>query len=163
MATAKNQALEATQPQVPLTTHQQDKEAAWPDAAKRNQREYHEWNRRCASELKKHDGLSTGARFFGAAFSLLFAGKERADLDRVIDGTIDAETSEETLNSFLHDRIRACGHRGDARAKQYVADYFAGKETRNREKRFHDAVVFLLEEGFTREELHKLAAQAEEA
>jgi hypothetical protein len=129
---------------------------------KRNQREYHQWNRRCALELKKHDGLSTGARFFGAAFSLLFAGKDRADLDRAIDGTIDAETSEETLSFSLDHGLRTCERGGEARTKDYVADYFAGKEKRNREKRFHDAVLFLLEEGFTREELHRLAAQAEE-
>ncbi len=134
----------------------------WVAAAKGNQQKYHEWNKRCALELKRHDGLSTGARFFSAAFSLLFAGKERADLDRVIDATIDTETSAETLSFFLHHRLPV-GRGGEARTRKYVADYFEAKEKRNREKRFHDAVLFLFEEGFTRDELHKLAAQAEEA
>jgi len=163
MARGNNQTPEATQPQVPLTTRQQEKETAWMAAAKKEQREYHEWNRRCALELKKLDGLSTGARFFGAAFSLLFDGKGRADLDRVIDSTIDAELSEEPLSFFLNHKPKTCGRRGEAWTRQYVADYFEAKEKRDREKRFHDVVLFLLEEGFTREELHRLAAQAEEA
>jgi hypothetical protein len=162
MARAMSQTLQATQPQIPLTIVQQEKEPASTAEANRNQREYHEWNRRCALELKKHDGLSTGARFFGAAFSLLCDGKKRADLDRVIDGTIDAEKSEENLIFFLQHNLRTCGRRGEARTRAYVANYFEGKEKRNREKRFHDAVLFLLEEGFTREELHKLVMQAEE-
>jgi hypothetical protein len=161
MARTKNRTLEATKSQVPLTTSRQAKEIVWMAAATRNQREYHEWTKRCALELKKHDGLSTGARFFGAAFALLSAGKKRADLDRVIDSAIDAGTSVEMLSFFLHHRLpRGCGAEG--RTEKYVAEYFAAKEKRNREKRFHDAVVFLFEEGFTREELHKLAAQAEE-
>jgi hypothetical protein len=165
MARAKNRPLEATKSPVPLTTRQPGKEVAWMAAATRNLQEYHECTKRCALELKKHDGLSTGARFFGAAFSLLSAGKKRADLDRVIDGTIDAGTSVEMLSFFLHHRLprgRGTKARTEKYVAQYVAEYFEVKEKRNMEKRFHDAVVFLFEEGFTREELHKLAAQAEE-
>jgi hypothetical protein len=130
--------------------------------AEKNQREYREWIRRCAIELKKTDGLSSAERFFCAAFSLIFAGKERADLDRAIDSTIDAETSEETLRFVLEHRLGTCGGGGKVRTRKYVADYFTAKEKRNKEKRFHDAVLFLFDEGFTREELHKFAAQAEE-
>lgn len=161
MARAKIRTLEGTKSQVRLTTSQQAKEIAWMAAATRNQREYHDWTKRCALELKKHDGLSPGARFFGAAFSLLSAGKKRADLDRVIDGTIDAGTSAEMLSFFLHHGLPR-GRGAEARTEKYVAQYFEAKEKRDREQRFHDAVVFLFEEGFTREELHKLAAQAEE-
>ncbi len=184
MARIRSRTLEATQPQVPLTamearspknridrrveksepemeTYCRSQTAAGT-AAKRNQQEYREWIRRCAVELKKTDGLSSAERFFCAAFSLLFAGKERADLDREIDRTIDAETSEENLSFSLQHRLRTGGGAGRVRTKKYVADYFAAKEKRNREKRFHDAVLFLFHEGFTREELHKFAAQAEE-
>jgi hypothetical protein len=158
MARASNRTSDAAKPQMHLPARQQTQ---WAPRAEWNQREYHEWNKRCARELRKHDGLSTGARFFGAAFSLLLAGKQPADLDRVIDGTIDAETSTEKTSFFLHHNP-ACGPGGAAGTRKYVADYFEAKEKRNREKRFHDAVLFLFEEGFTREELHKLAAQAQE-
>jgi hypothetical protein len=192
MVRASNRSLEAAKPQISIPArqqekpHQDEKKAPSPERridrrpkksdaetkadhwsntvsvvpAERNQLEYHSWNKRCALELKKHDGLSSGARFFSAAFSLLFAGKAREDLDRVIDATIDAETSAERL-SFLLNR-EPLGRRGAVRTRKYVVDYFAAGEKRNREKRFHDAVLFLFEEGFTREELHNLAAQAEE-
>jgi hypothetical protein len=112
--------------------------------------------------LKKADGLSPADRFFCAAFSLLFAGKERADLDREIDGTIDAETNEDNLRFSLQHRLRVRGS-SQVRTRKYVAGYFAAKERRNKEKRFHDAVLFLFHEGFTREDLHRFAAQAEES
>jgi hypothetical protein len=137
-------------------------EIAEEEAPQRNQREYQEWIRSCVAELKKADGLSPADRFFCAAFSLLFAGKERADLDREIDGTIDAETSDENLSFALQHRLRTRGS-GKVRTKNYVAGYFAAKERRNKEKRFHDAVLFLFHEGHTREELHRFAAQAEES
>ena len=92
---------------------------------------------------------------------MLFRSKERADLDREIDGTIDAETSEEMSFSPQH-RLRTRGS-GKVRTNKYVADYFAANERRNKEKRFHDAVLFLFHEGYTREELHRFAAQAEES
>jgi hypothetical protein len=153
MANATSRALEATEPR--------RVEIAEETAAPKNQREYQEWIRSCVAELKKADGLSTADRFFCAAFSLLFAGKGRADLDREIDGTVDAETSEENFRFSLH-RLRARGS-GKVRTRKYVANYFAATERRNKEKRFHDAVLFLFHEGFTREELHRFAAQAEES
>jgi hypothetical protein len=188
MARTRSGNLEATKPQVPLTARREEmgvrsletqidrqleqsepemgthhpSEIAWVGEAKGKQREYHAWIRRCAVELKKIDGLTSAERFFCAAFSLLFAGKERADLDREIDGTIDAETSEENLRFSLQHRLGTCGDGGKVRTKKYVSGYFAATERRNREKRFHDAVLFLFHEGFTREELHRLAAQAEE-
>jgi hypothetical protein len=136
-------------------------EIAEEGAAPKNQLEYQEWVRSCVAELKKADGLSPADRFFCAAFSLLFAGKERADLDREIDGTLDAEIRDENLRFSLH-KLRTRGS-GKVRTRKYVADYFAAKERRNKEKRFHDAVLFLFHEGFTREELHRFAAQAEES
>jgi hypothetical protein len=180
MARAKNRTLDATKSQVPLTARQQEREprsldtwtdgqlgksdaetetdyrskAAWVVAAKG----YQEWIGRCIVEPRKNDGLSPAESFFCAAFSLLLAGKERADLDREIDGTVDAETSEETF----HRRLRTCGRGGSVRTRNYAAGYFEAKEKRNKEKRFHDAVLSLFDEGFTREELHQLAAQAEE-
>jgi hypothetical protein len=185
MAKTRSGSLEATKPRVPLIARREEMGArsletqidrqleqsepemgthhrskiGWGAGVKRKQREYQEWIRRCAVELKKTDGFSSSERFFCAAFSLLFAGKQRADLDREIDGTIDAETSEEVS---LQHRLRTCGGGGRVRTKKYVADYFAANERRNREKRFHDAVLFLFHEGFTREELHRYAAQAEE-
>ena len=154
MANATSRTRQATEPR--------QEEIAEEAAAQRNQREYQEWIRSCVVELKKADGLSPADRFFCAAFSLLFAGKERADLDREIDGTIDAETSEENLRFSPQHRLRTRGS-GKVRTKKYVADYFAAKEKRNREKRFHDAVLFLFHQGFTREQLHRFAAQAEES
>ena len=135
MARTRSETLEATKPEVPLTARREEMGArsletqidrqleqgepemgkhhrsktAWAAGAKRKQREYQKWIRRCAVELKKTDGLSSAERFFCAAFSLLFAGKERAYLDREIDGTIDAETSEENLRFSLQDRLRTCG------------------------------------------------------
>jgi hypothetical protein len=179
MARAKNRTLETTKSQVPVTALQQEREprsletwtagqlgksdaetetysrskAPWMAAAKG----YPEWVGRLV-EPRKNDGLSPAERFFCAAFSLLLAGKERADLDREIDGTVDAETSEETS----HRRLRTCGRGGSVRTRKYAAGYFEAKEKRNKEKRFHDAVLSLFDEGFTREELHQLAAQAEE-
>ena len=153
MANATSRILEAPEPRrVELAE----------DAAPNNQREYQQWIRSCVAELKKTDVLSPADRFFCAAFSLLFAGKERADLDREIDGTIDAETSEENLPFSPQHRLRTRGS-SKVRTNKYVADYFAANERRNKEKRFHDAVLFLFHEGFTREQLHRFAAQAEES
>jgi hypothetical protein len=147
MAMATSRALEANKPPIPLATQVE------PANGKR---EYQEWVRCCALELKKADGLSSGQRFFCAAFSLLFAGKQRADLDREIDGTLDAEISQKTPPLSLQPNGSI------VKAKKYVAGYFAADERRNPEKRFHDAVLFLFYEGFTREQLHRFAAQAEE-
>jgi hypothetical protein len=152
MARTRSGTLVATKPQVPLTAHREEMEAG----AKKKQREYQDWIRRCAMELKTTDGFSSTERFFCAAFSLLFAGKERAFLDREIDDTIDAETGEGSL------RLSLFGEGGKAGTQKYVAGYFAADEKRNREKRFHDAVLFLFHAGFTREQLHRFAAQAEE-
>jgi hypothetical protein len=152
MANATSRILEAPEP----------RRVEIADAAPNNQREYQQWIRSCVAELKKTDGLSPADRFFCAAFSLLFAGKERADLDREIDGTIDAETSQENLPFSPQHRLRTRGS-GKVRTKKYVADYFAANERRNKEKRFHDAVLFLFHEGFTREQLHRFAEQAEES
>jgi hypothetical protein len=152
MANATSRTLEASEP----------RRVEIGEGAPQNQREYQEWIRSCVAELKKADGLSPADRFFCAAFSLLFAGKERADLDREIDGTIDAETNQQNLCSSPQHRLRTRGS-GKVRTRKYVADYFAANERRNKEKRFHDAVLFLFHEGFTREELHKFAAQAEES
>jgi hypothetical protein len=175
MTRAKNRTLEAMKSQVPVTARQQERvarsletwtdgrleeskteaetyyrsEATWTPAAKRDQ----EWTGRFVVEPRKNDGLSPAERFFCAAFSLLLAGKERADLDREI------ETSEET---FLR-RLRTCGRGGRVRTKKHATDYFQAEEKRNKEKRFHDVVLYLFDEGFTGEELHRLAAQAEEA
>jgi hypothetical protein len=153
MANATSRILEAAEPR---------RVEIAQDAAPNSQREYQEWIRSCVAELKKTDGLSPADRFFCAAFSLLFAGKERADLDREIDGTIDAETSEENPCFSPQHRLRTRGS-GKVRTNKYVADYFAANERRNKEKRFHDAVLFLFHEGFTREQLHRFAAQAEES
>jgi hypothetical protein len=153
MANAASRTLVATEPR--------RKDIAQDAAAPENQREYQEWIRSCVAELTKADGLLPADRFFCAAFSLLFAGKERADLDREIDGTIDAEIRDENLRFSLH-KLRTRGS-GKVRTRKYVADYFAAKERRNKEKRFHDAVLFLFHEGYTREELHRFAAQAEES
>jgi len=174
MTRAKNRTLEPIKSQVPVPARQQERgarsletwtdgrleeseaeaetyyrsKAPWMAEAKRDQ----EWIGRCVVEPRKNDGLSPAERFFCAAFSLLLAGKERADLDREI------ETSEET---FLR-RLRTCGRGGRVRTKKYAADYLQAKEKRNKEKRFHDVVLHLFDEGFTGEELHRLAAQAEE-
>jgi hypothetical protein len=154
---------EATKPQVPLTAHREQIGArSLESGAKGKQREYQDWIRRCAMELKTTDGFSSTERFFCAAFSLLFAGKERAYLDREIDDTIDAETGEGSPRLSLQDRLGTFGGGGKAGTEKYVADYFAADEKRNREKRFHDAVLFLFHAGFTREQLHRFAAQAEE-
>lgn len=153
MANATTRTLVATEPR--------REEIAPEAAAPKNQQEYQEWIRSCVAELKQADGLSPADRFFYAAFSLLFAGKERADLDREIDGTIDAEIRDEHLRFSLH-KLRTRGS-GKVRTRKYVADYFADRERRNKEKRFHDAVLFLFHEGHTREELHRFAAQAEES
>jgi hypothetical protein len=147
---------------IPESTEPRREEIELEAAAPKNQQEYQEWIRSCVAELKKADGLSPADRFFCAAFSLLFAGKERADLDRQIDGTIDAETSEDNLRFSLQHRLRIRGS-SQVRTRKYVAGYFAAKERRNKEKRFHDAVLFLFHEGFTREDLHRFAAQAEES
>jgi hypothetical protein len=147
MAMTRSRALEATKLPIPLTVQ---------SIPANGKREYQAWVRCCALELKKADGLSSVQRFFCAAFSLLFAGKQRADLDREIDGTIDAEISQKTPPLSL----QFSGSK--VRAKKYVTGYFAADEKRNREKRFHDAVLFLFYEGFTREQLHRFAAQAEE-
>jgi hypothetical protein len=147
MATASNQALGAAKPPVPLTAQAEHANG---------KREYQAWVRCCALELKKADGLSSVQRFFCAAFSLLFAGKQRTDLDREIDVTIDTEISQKTPPLSLQFSA------GKMKAKKYVTGYFAADEKRNREKRFHDAVLFLFYEGFTREQLHRFAAQAEE-
>ncbi len=175
MTRAKNRTLEAMKSQVPVTARQQERGVrsleTWTDgrleksgseaetyyrskapsmaAAKRDQ----EWIGYSVVAPRKSDGLSPAERFFCAAFSLLLAGKERADLDREI------ETSEET---FLR-RLRTCGRGGRVRTKKYAADYVQAKENSNQEKRFHDVVLYLFDEGFTGEELHRLAAQAEEA
>jgi hypothetical protein len=180
MTRAKNRTLDSTKSQVPVTVLPQEREprsletwtdgqltksdaetetyyrskAAWMATAKG----YQEWMGRCLVEPRKNDGLSPAERFFCAAFSLLLAGKERADLDREIDGTVDAETSEETLRR----NIRTCGRGGSVRTRKYAAGYFEAREKRNKQKRFHDAVLRLFDEGFTREELHRLAAQAVE-
>jgi hypothetical protein len=157
MTRARSGTPEATKPQVPLTAHREQIGArSLESGAKGKQREYQDWIRRCAMELKTTDGFSSTERFFCAAFSLLFAGKERAYLDREIDDTIDAETGEGSL------RLSLFGEGGKAGTEKYVADYFAADEKRNREKRFHDAVLFLFHAGFTREQLHRFAAQAEE-
>jgi len=147
-----------TKPQIPLTAHREEMGAE----PKRKQREYQDWIRRCAMELKTADGLSSAERFFCAAFSLLFAGKERAYLDREIDDTIDAETSNASLRFSLQDKLGTFTGGGKVGIEQYVAGYFAANEKRNQEKRFHDAVLFLFHAGFTREQLHRFAAQAEE-
>jgi hypothetical protein len=154
MANAMSRTLVATEPR--------REQIAGEATTLKNQREYQDWIRSCVAELKKADGLSPADRFFCAAFSLLFAGKERADLDREIDGTIDAETSEDNLRFSLQHRLRVRGS-GQVRTRKYVAGYFAANERRNKEKRFHDAVLFLFHEGFTREQLHRFAAQAEES
>ena len=180
MAMAKNRTLEAAKSLVPVTAFQQEIEprsletrtdeqlrksdaeaetyyrpkGAWMTAAKG----YQEWIGRCIVEPRKNDGLSPAERFFCAAFSLLLAGKERADLDREIDGTVDAETSEEAF----HRRLSTCGRGGSIRTRKYAAGYFESREKRNKENRFHDVVLSLFDEGFKREELHRLAAQAEE-
>src|ERR1700722_11782504 len=177
MARAKNRTLEPTQSQVPVTARQREREprsleigtdlgksdvetetnyrskAAWMVATKGQQ----EWPGRSIVEPKK-DGLSAAERFFCAAFSLLLAGKECADLDREIDGTVDAETNEDAS----YRRLGTCGRGGGLRTRQYAAGYFEPRENRNKEKRFHDAVLYLFDEGFTREQLHRLAAQAVE-
>ena len=158
MTRTRSGTLVATKPQVPLTAHREQMGAG----AKKKQREYQDWIRRCAMELKTTDGFSSTERFFCAAFSLLFAGKERAYLDREIDDTIDAETGEGSPRLSLQDRLGTFGGGGKAGTEKYVADYFAADEKRNREKRFHDAVLFLFHAGFTREQLHRFAAQAEE-
>ena len=180
MASSRSGALEATKPQIPLTAHREEMgarsleahidrqleqgelENAWGAEAKRKQRGYQDWIKRCAMELKTTDGFSSTERFFCAAFSLLFAGKERAYLDREIDATIDAETSEGSQRFSLQDRLGTFGGAGKVGTEKYVAGYFAADEKRNREKRFHDAVLFLFHAGFTREQLHRFAAQAEE-
>lgn len=180
MTRAKNRTLEPTQSQVPVTARQQEREprsletwtdgqlgkrdaetetyyrskATWMVAAKG----YQEWIGRSIIEPRKKDGLSPAERFFCAAFSLLLAGKECADLDREIDGMVDAETSEEASLR----RLRTCGRGASVRTRQYAADSFEAREKRNKQKRFHDAVLRLFDEGFTREELHRLAAQAVE-
>ncbi len=146
MVKAEIRTLDATKPQVPLPRHRGRR------AAKGSAKENREFVRRCAVELKRTDGLSTGQRFFCAAFALLLAGRERADLDCEIDRTIDAETNNPGT----------CVGGGKVKTQKYVAGYFAADEKKNREKRFHDAVVFLFHEGFTREQLHTFAAQAEE-
>ena len=102
MVSTRSGTLEATKPQIPLTAHREEMGAE----AKRKQRGYQDWIRRCAMELKTTDGFSSTERFFCAAFSLLFAGKERAYLDREIDATIDAETGEGSQRFSLQDMVR---------------------------------------------------------
>jgi hypothetical protein len=180
MARAKDRTLEATQTQAPVTARQREREPrsleTWTDgqpgksdtetgtyyrskaAGMASAKGYQEWIGRGVVEARKNDGLSPAESFFCAAFSLLLAGKERADLDREIDGTVDAETSEETL----HNRLRTCGRGGSARMRKNGADYFEPREKINEETRFHDAVLRLFDDGFTREQLHRLAALAVE-
>jgi hypothetical protein len=146
MVEAATRTQQAAKSKVPLPGHRGRR------AAKNCARENRDWVSRCAVELKRTDGFSTGQRFFCAAFALLIAGKERADLDCEIDRTIDAETT----------KPGTAGGGGRVRTEKYVAGYFAPDEKKNHDKRFHEAVVLLFHEGFTREQLHRFAAQAEE-
>jgi hypothetical protein len=177
MARVKNRTLEATQSQVPVTARQPGSRSldTWTDGQLAKSDAETEANYRLQSGWMvaakgyqerlgrsivgpKKDGLSAAERFFCAAFSLLVSGRERADLDREIDGTMDAETSEGTF----HRRPRTCGRGSSVRTSKYAAGYSEAREKRYKEKRFHDAVLRLFDEGFTREQLHRLAAQAVE-
>jgi hypothetical protein len=142
-----------------LWTPEQDESEA---QKKRSEHEWRAWYGRCAAELKKTDGLSVTERFFGAAFSLLAEGGKLTDLEREIDETVDNETCAEKLEFFFRNRLKDCGLGTKVALEKYAAEYFSADKKRDKKERFHNAVLFLLEEGFSREELHKLVSRAVE-